>query len=85
MVFFIASLKTVFVDKPENVLTLLKIIEEVSTLKRIVLTKKFTDEQEKDIRNKAKSVGIEIMTFNQLRVSFFLESFQWKKVCVVLL
>jgi len=34
------SVKTVFVDKAENVLTLLKLIGQVSTLKRIVLTKK---------------------------------------------
>jgi collagenase-like PrtC family protease len=40
----------------------------VSTLKRIILTKKLDDAQENEIRNKAKDVGIEIMTYNQLRV-----------------
>lgn len=69
----LASLKTVFIDKPENVLTVLKIIAQVPTLKRIVLTKKLTDEQESDIRNKATSAGIEIMKFDQLRVSFPIE------------
>ena len=75
--FLLASLKTVFVDKPENVLTVLNIIKQVPTLKRIVLTKKFSDEQEKDIRNKAKAAGIEIMKFDQLRVRFSMESFRW--------
>lgn len=65
----LASLKTVFVDKAENVLALLKIAKEVSTLKRIVLTKKIADDKDAEIRAKAKDVGIDIMTFNQLRVS----------------
>jgi collagenase-like PrtC family protease len=65
---FLASLKTIFVDKAENVLTLLKLIEEISTLKRIVLTKKLPEQKENEIREKAKNVGIEIMTYNQLRV-----------------
>jgi hypothetical protein len=73
--FIVASLKTIFVDKSENVLTLLKIIEQVSTLKRIVLTKKLSDEKENEIRTKAKDVGIEIMTYNQLRVYKFLTKF----------
>jgi hypothetical protein len=74
---FLASLKTVFVDKVENVLILLKIIEQVSTLKRIVLTKKLSDEKENEIRNKAKDVGIEIMTYNQLRVRYSIISFRF--------
>ncbi|CAF1311843.1 unnamed protein product [Adineta steineri] len=61
------SLKTVFVDKPENILTLLKLIKEVPTLKRIILTKKLSTEQENEIRKKAQEVGIEIMSYNQLR------------------
>ncbi|CAF1306105.1 unnamed protein product [Adineta steineri] len=61
------SLKTVFVDKPENILTLLKLIKELPTLKRIILTKKLSTEQENEIRNKAQEVGIEIMSYNQLR------------------
>ncbi|CAF3251373.1 unnamed protein product [Rotaria sp. Silwood2] len=60
-------LKTVFVDKPENVLALLKLANQVSTLKRIVLTKKLPSDKDLEIRNKAKEVGIEIMTYNQLR------------------
>ena len=36
---FLASLKTVFVDKPENVQILLKLVQQVPTLKRIILTK----------------------------------------------
>ncbi|CAF1223687.1 unnamed protein product [Rotaria sordida] len=60
------SLKTVFVDKPDNVLILLKLVEKVSTLKRIILTKKLTNDQENDIKKKAQEIGIEIMTFNQL-------------------
>jgi hypothetical protein len=75
IIFCLASLKTVFVDKPENVLMLLKLIEQVSTLKRIVLTKKLPDEKENEIRKKAKDVGIEIMTYNQLRVKFQKEIF----------
>ncbi len=54
---------------------LLKLIEQVSTLKRIVLTKKLPDEKENEIRKKAKDVGIEIMTYNQLRVKFQKEIF----------
>ena len=64
----LASLKTVFVDKPENVLALLKIVKQVSTLKRIVLTKKLPDDKDSEIRTKAKELNIEIFTFNQLRV-----------------
>ncbi|CAF0885929.1 unnamed protein product [Rotaria sp. Silwood1] len=60
------SLKTVFVDKAENVLTLLKLVKEISTLKRIILTKKLNIDQENEIRKKAKEIDIEIMTFNQL-------------------
>ncbi len=62
-------MKTVFVDKAENVLTLLKLVEEVPTLKRIVLTKKLANDEENQIRQKAKEVGIEIMSYNQLRVT----------------
>jgi hypothetical protein len=65
---FKAKLKTVFVDKPDNVLVLIKLSAQVSTLQRIVLTKKLTVEQDKDIRDKAKDVGIEIMTYNELQV-----------------
>ncbi|CAF0972895.1 unnamed protein product [Rotaria sordida] len=61
------SLKTVFIDKPENILALLKIAKQVSTLKRIILTKKLPNDKDLEIRNKAKEVGIEIMTYNQLR------------------
>ncbi len=61
-------MKTVFVDKPENVLVLLKIVKQVSTLKRIILTKKIPDDKDSEIRTKAKEVNIEILTFNQLRV-----------------
>ncbi len=66
----LASLKTVFIDKAENVLMLLKIVKQVSTLKRIILTKRLPDDKDLDIRNKAKEVNIEILTYNQLRVSF---------------
>jgi collagenase-like PrtC family protease len=68
-------LKTVFVDKAENVLTLLKLVEEVPTLKRIVLTKKLANDEENQIRQKAKEVGIEIMSYNQLRVTLDNNSF----------
>jgi len=61
------SLKTIFVDKYENILIVLKSIDQIPTLKRIVLTKKLTDQQEKDIRQKAKELHIDIYTFNQLR------------------
>ncbi|CAF1488004.1 unnamed protein product [Adineta ricciae] len=61
------SLKTVFADKAENILTLLKLIDQVPTLKRIVLTKKLENSKETEIRNKAKQVGIEIMTYSELR------------------
>lgn len=56
-------------DKPENILALLKIAKQVPTLKRIVLTKKLPDEKETEIRNKAQELNIEIVLFNQLRVS----------------
>jgi hypothetical protein len=65
----LASLKTIFVDKAENILALLKLIEQIPTLKRIVLTKKLSDDKETEIRSKAKEVNIEIMTYNQLRVN----------------
>ncbi len=68
-------MKTVFVDKAENVLTLLKLVEEVPTLKRIVLTKKLANDEENQIRQKAKEVGIEIMSYNQLRVTLDNNSF----------
>jgi hypothetical protein len=45
-------------------------VKQVSTLKRIILTKKIPDDKDLEIRNKAKEVGIEILTFNQLRVNF---------------
>lgn len=61
------SLKTVFVDKPENVLLLLKLAKQVPTLKRVVLTKKLPNDKNTDIRNKAKELNIEVMTFNELR------------------
>ena len=69
LLWFSASLRTVFVDKPENILALLKIAKQVPTLKRIVLTKKLPDEKETEIRNKAQELNIEIVLFNQLRVS----------------
>ncbi|CAF4603019.1 unnamed protein product, partial [Rotaria sp. Silwood1] len=47
------SLKTVFIDKAENVLTLLKLVKEISTLKRIILTKKLNIDQENEIRKKS--------------------------------
>jgi uncharacterized protein YuzE len=65
---FVASLKTIFVDKAENVLTLLKLVTEVPTMERIVLTKKLDNDTEAEIRNKAKVAGIEIMLYDQLRV-----------------
>jgi hypothetical protein len=65
---FLASLKTVFVDKPENVLVLLKLVKQVPTLKRIILTKKLSDDKDSEIRTKAKEINIEILTFNQLQV-----------------
>ncbi len=68
-ILILASLKTIFVDKAENALILLKIIKQLSTLKRIILTKKFPDDKDLEIRNKAKEVGIEILSYNQLRVS----------------
>ncbi len=68
-ILILASLKTVFVDKAENVLILLKIFKQLSTLKRIILTKKFPDDKDLEIRNKAKEVGVEILSYNQLRVS----------------
>ena len=67
-VFPSASLKTIFVDKAENVLALLKMAKDVPTLKRIVLTKKSPDDKDTEIRAKAKQVNIDIMTYNQLRV-----------------
>lgn len=66
--YFLASLKTVFVDKPENVLVLLKLVKQVPTLKRIILTKKLSDDKDSEIRTKAKEINIEILTFNQLQV-----------------
>ncbi len=70
-------MKTVFVDKAENVLTLLKLVEEVPTLKRIVLTKKLANDEENQIRQKATEVGIEIMSYNQLRVKLNNNNFVW--------
>lgn len=64
----LASLKTIFVDKPENILVLLKIVKQVPTLKRIVLTKKLPNDKDLEIRTKAKEVNIEVLSYNQLRV-----------------
>lgn len=61
------SLKTIFIDKYENILTVFKVLDQVRTLKRIVLTKQLSDAEEKNIRQKAKDTEIEIYTFNQLR------------------
>lgn len=66
---FLASLKTVFIDKPENVLIILKLAKQVPTLKRLVLTKKIPSDQDAEIQSKAKDLNIEVMTFNQLRVN----------------
>lgn len=73
----LASLKTVFVDKPENILILLRIAEQVPTLKRIVLTKKLDTDKDNEIREKAKNVGIEIMSYNQMRVSSTQNEFEF--------
>lgn len=64
-------MKTVFIDKPENVLVILKLIKQVPTLKRIILTKKLPDDTDLEIRNKAKEFDIDVFSFNQLRVIFF--------------
>jgi len=64
-------LKTVFIDKPENILVILKLIKQVPTLKRIILTKKLPDDTDLEIRNKAKEFDIDVFSFNQLRVIFF--------------
>ncbi|CAF4055575.1 unnamed protein product, partial [Rotaria magnacalcarata] len=61
------SLKTVFIDKPENVLCLIKLARQVPTLKRIILTKQLPSDKNTEIINKAKEVEIEIMTYTQLR------------------
>lgn len=66
----LASLKTVFVDKPENIQLLLKLTDQVQTLKRIILTKKLPKETEAEIRKKAKEVSIEISTFQEIEVKF---------------
>lgn len=64
-------MKTVFIDKPENILVILKLIKQVPTLKRIILTKKLPDDTDLEIRNKAKEFDIDVFSFNQLRVIFF--------------
>lgn len=56
------------IDKAENILILLKIIDQIPTVKRIVLTKKLPSDKDNEIRKKAKEVGIEIMTYTELRV-----------------
>lgn len=61
------SLKTVFVDKAENILVLLKLIDQLPTLKRIVMTKKLDNDKETEIKKKAQDVGIELFAYNQLR------------------
>lgn len=66
----VASLKTIFVDRAENVLTLLKLANQFSTLKRIVLTKKLPTDKDNEIRKKANELGIEVMTYSQLIVRF---------------
>ena len=68
IIYILASLKTVFVDKAENVSILLKLVKQVPTLKRIIITKKFPDDKNLEIQTKANEVGIEIMSYNQLRV-----------------
>jgi len=61
------SLKTVFVDKAENILALLKIADQLPTLKRIVMTKKLSGDKEAEIKKNAQEVNIELFTYNQLR------------------
>jgi len=61
-------------------LALLKIVKQLPTLKRIILTKKLSDEKDLEIRNKATEVNIEILSYNQLRVTikdyfFFSQNF----------
>lgn len=63
------SLKTIFVDKPENILILLKLSDQLPTLKRIVLTKKLTKESDTEIRKKAKESSIQVLTFQEIRDS----------------
>jgi hypothetical protein len=67
--FILASLKTIFVDRAENILVVLKAADQLPTLKRIVMTKKLSDEQESEIRKKANDMNIELFTYSQLRVS----------------
>lgn len=61
-------MKTVFVDKAENILALLKITDQLPTLKRIVMTKKLSGDKEAEVKKKAQEINIELFTYNQLRV-----------------
>lgn len=67
--FVLASLKTLFIDKAENVLTLLGLKDRIPTVKRIVLTKKLPADKESQVNTKANETGVEILTYSQLLVN----------------
>ncbi|CAF0948529.1 unnamed protein product [Didymodactylos carnosus] len=60
-------LSTIFVDKPENVLNLIKLRSKVQSLKRLVITRTMPAEKEIEIRKQATEANLEITTFNELR------------------
>ncbi|CAF4793960.1 unnamed protein product, partial [Rotaria sp. Silwood2] len=62
----IAGLRTIFVDKIENVLTLLKLARRVPTLERIILTKRLPEDKKHKVMRKACRKGIQIFTYQQL-------------------
>ncbi|CAF4246646.1 unnamed protein product [Rotaria sp. Silwood2] len=60
------ALRTIFVDKIENILTLLKLARRVQTLKRIILTKRLLEDKKHKVMRKACRKGIQIFTYQQL-------------------
>ncbi|CAF0999009.1 unnamed protein product [Rotaria sordida] len=60
------GLRTIFIDKAENVLALLKLTRRVPTLERIILTKRLSEDQKYKVMKKASRKGIQIFTYKQL-------------------
>ncbi|CAF1078128.1 unnamed protein product [Rotaria sp. Silwood1] len=60
------GLRTIFVDKAENVLNLLKLARQVPTLERIILVKRLPEDKQHKVIRKASRRGIQIFTYQQL-------------------
>ncbi|CAF0810003.1 unnamed protein product [Didymodactylos carnosus] len=62
-------LSTIFIDKPDNVLNLLKLKSKIESLKRLVITRTMPADKESEIRKRATEANLELLMFNDLRNS----------------